>query len=187
MINPRIHRSRRIAPCMMKGAYRHRYEWAPTLGSSRLMNRYISIQHFMCMHIQIKLIFQRGPRKNCLIDYIDEQQGVIASWGGHSIPYVGAEVMFRSSNQSWISSQLSYTSESEQIWYDHLAQMLELFQASPLRDFLMPMDRANLDIFEYRTTLILTLCEASQESCVFGRRRVRARVGVEEGPSGSIP
>lgn len=68
--------------------------------------------------------------------------------------------------------------------------MLELFQAFPLRDFLMPMDRANLDIFEYRTTLILTLCEASQESCVFGRRRVRARVGVEEareGPSGSIP
>jgi hypothetical protein len=54
----------------------------------------------------------------------------------------------------------------------------------------MPMDRANLDIFEYRTTLILTLCEASQGSCIFGRQRVRVRVGVEEarkGPSGSIP
>ena len=46
--------------------------------------------------------------------------------------------------------------------------MLELFQTSPLRDFLMPMDRANLDIFEYRTTLILNLCEASKEAAFLG-------------------
>jgi len=46
--------------------------------------------------------------------------------------------------------------------------MLELFQASPLRDFLMPIGWANLDIFKYRTTLILTLYKASQGSCIFG-------------------
>ena len=52
----------------------------------------------------------------------------------------------------------------------------------------MPMDWANLDIFEYRTTLILTLCEASKEVAFFGRQRVRVHVGVEEtqkGPFGS--
>lgn len=46
--------------------------------------------------------------------------------------------------------------------------MLELFQAPPLRDFLMSMDRANLDIFEYRTTLILTLCVTSKEAAFLG-------------------